>query len=482
LGVRSRDSLGPALRLRIVLWGFIGSIVLVLLCTVVSIFEVARAQKDVLHLFREGERTTHIIGHVGTSLARAQLILRESLSERPDDPYMRLELPRILDSISADARDLGPLLSPAEQVKWTELQPEIDRLRQQMLLSFQAFDAGDLEKADRILDSLLPATVLTYEHLSQLAKQNREEIASLLGRADRRLSIVRAIELLLGLSLLAGVAAAWIFVIRTLHRQHHQIAEHVRTIETARADLDAFAGRVAHDLRNALAPLFLAVERFERSANDPETVGLVLKRLKTVGTRGMALLDAMLAFSRGQIIDPNVTSVLRHEVDNCLQELRPLAEKVGATVDVSVQGEPVARISPALLRIVLTNIVGNALKYLAQSPQKEVSVSVRVDGEHCVLTVKDTGPGIPETSLPRVFDPFYRVPGTQAAGTGIGLATVQRIVDAHHGSIAVFSPPGQGACFEVSLPAADIELSQVLCSISGGDAKKRLSSGSFQRS
>jgi signal transduction histidine kinase len=71
-----------------------------------------------------------------------------------------------------------------------------------------------------------------------------------------------------------------------------------------------------------------------------------------------------------------------------------------------------------------------------------------------VFEVADTGPGIPRESLGRIFEPFYRVPGAQAPGTGIGLATVSRIIEAHSGGIEVRSTPGQGTTFTVRLPAA----------------------------
>jgi signal transduction histidine kinase len=69
--------------------------------------------------------------------------------------------------------------------------------------------------------------------------------------------------------------------------------------------------------------------------------------------------------------------------------------------------------------------------------------------------VRDTGPGIPAASLSRIFDPFYRVPGATAEGTGIGLATVHRIVAAHGGKVTVDSTLGAGATFSVRLPLAE---------------------------
>jgi signal transduction histidine kinase len=71
--------------------------------------------------------------------------------------------------------------------------------------------------------------------------------------------------------------------------------------------------------------------------------------------------------------------------------------------------------------------------------------------------VEDTGPGIPRTALEKIFDPFYRVPGTKARGTGIGLATVKRVVEQHAGRIAVESTVGRGTHFQIWLPLASAD-------------------------
>ena len=71
------------------------------------------------------------------------------------------------------------------------------------------------------------------------------------------------------------------------------------------------------------------------------------------------------------------------------------------------------------------------------------------------MRIDDTGPGIPEAARERIFEPFFRVPGTKQPGTGIGLATVRRILEAHGGRITVETPEGPGCSFIVWLPLAD---------------------------
>ena len=103
---------------------------------------------------------------------------------------------------------------------------------------------------------------------------------------------------------------------------------------------------------------------------------------------------------------------------------------------------------------VLMNLVDNALKFTP--PPGRLWISAREEGpSRAVLSVKDSGPGIPAEDQPRIFERFYRVDkarSRQTGGTGLGLAIVKHIVENRGGSVRVQSPPGQGAEFLVTLP------------------------------
>jgi signal transduction histidine kinase len=101
----------------------------------------------------------------------------------------------------------------------------------------------------------------------------------------------------------------------------------------------------------------------------------------------------------------------------------------------------------------LLNVVGNAVKYSREGGQVVVSAVSR-DG-NVVISVSDTGVGIPAADLPRIFAAFYRGQAGESgvAGAGIGLALTRRIVEAHGGSIAATSDPGRGSVFVIELPA-----------------------------
>jgi len=101
---------------------------------------------------------------------------------------------------------------------------------------------------------------------------------------------------------------------------------------------------------------------------------------------------------------------------------------------------------------ILTNLVGNSIKF---TPEKRaVSVNVRRQADELAIQIKDTGVGIPKDALPRIFDVFYCIhrPGEKIPGTGLGLAIVKKIVMMHGGRIEVESEEGKGSTFTVFLP------------------------------
>ena len=123
-----------------------------------------------------------------------------------------------------------------------------------------------------------------------------------------------------------------------------------------------------------------------------------------------------------------------------------------ATIELELDEGVRVGCSPGLLTVVVTNLVSNAVKFLERESPRLVRIEAHARTRWCELIVLDSGPGIPQSALGKIFEPFYRLPSSRAAGTGIGLATVQRIVQAHGGRIVVDSRVGEGTRFHVWLP------------------------------
>jgi len=153
-------------------------------------------------------------------------------------------------------------------------------------------------------------------------------------------------------------------------------------------------------------------------------------------------------------LDPvDLSTVIRMAVN----VLRPQADvkKIPLLVDAAASLPSVIGDAHRLHQVVL-NLLSNAIKYCR--PGDSVTVTARREGNHLVVSVADTGPGIPAEALPYLFERFYRVPGaeSQASGTGLGLTITRQIIEAHGGEISVSSEKGHGATFTFKLPVQGV--------------------------
>jgi signal transduction histidine kinase len=136
--------------------------------------------------------------------------------------------------------------------------------------------------------------------------------------------------------------------------------------------------------------------------------------------------------------------------------LLALAAEEGAGVNADVSGEPATlQADPRLLRRLLRNLLENAQRHAPDSPV-EVTVQRMADSA-ARLIVADRGPGVPESERERIFEPFYRLPGTQSRGdgAGLGLALVRQIARLHGGGAHCLPREGGGSCFVVDLKSID---------------------------
>ena len=138
-------------------------------------------------------------------------------------------------------------------------------------------------------------------------------------------------------------------------------------------------------------------------------------------------------------------------VAQCVEHIRVLAEPKGISVRFESKDGTNIRGDPVKLRQLFLNILDNAIKYTP--PGGEVEVEVVREGEWVKITVRDTGPGIPEKDMPRIFDRFFRGQGHgREKGFGLGLSIAKAIAEAHGGRIEVSTPDGGGTCFDMFLP------------------------------
>lgn len=229
------------------------------------------------------------------------------------------------------------------------------------------------------------------------------------------------------------------------------------TVEHARREeLAAFAGVVAHDLRNPLAAIDgwteMIADELDSGALDPKLAREFVSRVRSSSRRMRELIRDLLAHATSSSRDLDVTPV---EVTELVAEV---AAARHAEHSVSCGPVPAVLADPVLVRQVLDNLIGNALKYVAPG----VDPVVRVQGcphppGFVTIQVIDNGIGIPEGEEEQIFDEFHRAHYRDYEGSGLGLSIVRRIVTRHDGTITARSnPDGPGSVFEFTLPAYDV--------------------------
>ncbi|MEV6597444.1 ATP-binding protein [Actinoplanes sp. NPDC051346] len=240
----------------------------------------------------------------------------------------------------------------------------------------------------------------------------------------------------------------------------HDITE-LRRYET---DLAIFAGVVAHDLKAPLSVIRghceVAADGLADLPSRPETAaaGASLDRIARAVDRMAAMIDMLLAYTtardaplvrRAVPLDPLVAEA----VEDRTEQPRPADVP---PPEISVGPLPVVEADPAMLRHVLDNLVGNALKYVSPGHPARIEIAATPAEPGWIrVEVADRGIGIPAADRPDIFQAFHRAPGSAGyAGTGLGLAICRRIIERHGGVIGVADNPGGGTRFFFTLPLA----------------------------
>jgi signal transduction histidine kinase len=228
------------------------------------------------------------------------------------------------------------------------------------------------------------------------------------------------------------------------------MARDTRRLVARNRELDAFAARVAHDLRGTLTTMNLATAPLATKLPGEDRALEILRR----GTRKMeALVEDLLVLARVEKLahgrcDPAAVVAL------VAQDVAPSVEAASGALRVSVANAEVT-CSEGLLRQALTNLVENAVKYRRPEVAPDVEISgAPVDGGYD-LRVSDNGVGMSRDEATHAGEPFYRSPRVRnQPGTGLGLSIVNRVAEASGGKLIVESRLGQGSTFVVHLPLA----------------------------
>jgi signal transduction histidine kinase len=385
----------------------------------------------------------------GVRLTKLNQLLDELQSNREGDA-VHAEARQELTQLERDVTQylaLPPL--PRERAGWGALRADIDRA---MELSRTAFDSDpeasgaaarnqDAEDAlDKAVGSILNAVNDETADAERMARNVR-------GVRARTLQIVVGLDV--GSVLVAALAVLLAF--RASRAHEALLAQHASLLSARVAELDSFAGRVAHDIRNPLSTVATGLTLLSRSAD--ESGRGYIERSQRAIARAHQLVDGLLAFARsGAHPDAREYGSIDTVLAGLGPELSDAAAEHGIAFACEIAGPMPVRCAPGVIASVIQNLVRNAIKYMGSPPVKRIDLSARAVGSNARIEVVDTGPGIPPELQLRAFEPFVR--GTHAGidGSGLGLATVKRLVESHGGRVGLESRLGAGTRVWIDLP------------------------------
>jgi light-regulated signal transduction histidine kinase (bacteriophytochrome) len=238
-----------------------------------------------------------------------------------------------------------------------------------------------------------------------------------------------------------------------IRQLNEDLERRIRELAAVNRELETFSYSVSHDLRAPLrgidgfsqALLEEYGDRLDATGHD------YLRRVRSAAQRMAELIDDLLDLSRVTRREMrrefvNLSALARAVVDQ-LQRSEP-----GRRVEVAVVPGLVATGDPHLVRVLLENLLGNAWKFTSREAHARIEFGARDDGPAPVYFVRDNGVGFDMAYAGKLFGAFQRLHGmAEFPGTGIGLATVQRIVHRHGGRVWVEAEPGKGAVFFFTL-------------------------------
>lgn len=224
-----------------------------------------------------------------------------------------------------------------------------------------------------------------------------------------------------------------------------------RQVEAMRRD---FVADASHELKTPVASIQAAAETLVRAIDDdPEAAKHFARQVHITAGRLSQMVNDLLDLSRVESEQPELQDVpLGRIAAKEADRVADLAEVKGVDLVLELE-EVVVSASRKDIRLAIRNLLENALSYTPAGGS--VTISTEAQGGDAVISITDTGTGIPQRDLPRIFERFYRVDDArnrETGGTGLGLAIVRHVAEEHGGTVDVTSELGRGSAFRIRLP------------------------------
>lgn len=402
----------------------------------VTLLSLAMIGADLVVAGNVAERTAEIVDDEQQSI---QLVddLREQAARLASPTLKPEELLQVVRRIEEDAKAYDPLtVQPGEHEEWNRLRRSLGELQARA----QAGGVG--------LEQDVAAIGKSIDRLVQINREAAHRQADSIRQLHRGAILVDGAIGLLTLGLVATIA---VVLLKVLKRQRSLLESHIALLGERNRELDAFAGRAAHDLRIPLNPIRGYADLLLTGEESPEEVRAMAARIRIAVDRMNRVVDDMLDLSRaGKAAsgEASPSQVGAEVLDELAAELRD------AEVRTELTDDKVA-CAPGVLAQILRNLLSNAIKFRSHDRKLQLRLSSTSTPSTVELAIEDNGVGMDAGSIDHAFEPYYRGrTDREVPGHGLGLAIVQRATTMLGGKCDISQVSPQGTRITVSLPRA----------------------------
>jgi signal transduction histidine kinase len=385
---------------------------------------------DLFFSQQEALRTTDIVEN-----SQRSIILLNDIrngAKRLSQTNVEGEIRQWTDAIGAATREYDPMATfTGERDEWNHLQDLLRRLS-----GNHRQPASGLEQAiDNSVDKLVSINLLEgNSNMAAIRDAHRQAVWD---------------DVVVGAFVLATVTIISLWLLRVLNRQSQLVIERVQFLDEKNNELEAFAGRAAHDLRSPMNPIRGYTDLILETPGLPKDVASMAQRIRRAVDRMTRVVDNMLALSVSGRPPPGQSSSTV-VVEQIIEEMG--AELQGVELVTRLDASRVACTEEVLTQI-LQNLIGNAIKFHAPSRPLRITIQTRDVGAMVEFAVEDNGMGMDAESAKHAFEPFYRGQmDLELPGHGLGLAIVERTTRSLGGNCELSSAPDRGTRIVVRLP------------------------------